>query len=353
MGPESSSPTKTPFSQSNIKVYIHEEAETMLRKIKITPLAAESLGVRSMCTYVETPDLRILVDPGVSLCPTRFKLPPHPLEFKAIINARNKISKAAEKAEVITISHYHFDHHTPSFEDWLCNWTDTKTAKHIYDGKLVLAKNPRIKINASQRRRGWIFQKTGGKHVAKLKFADGKGFSFGETNLRFSKAVPHGSPNTPIGWVLMTTFDYGDERILFTSDVQGPMDNSTMQTIVNENPQLLIIGGPPLYLKGLRVGDDQIHQGLSNLRKLTRKIPHIIMDHHILRDSEWRNSTKAIFNTAQELGTKIVTAAGFLGKTDQLLEAKRQENYEAIPPSPEFAAWASSSPNRLTSKPPL
>ena len=50
---------------------------------KIIPLAAESLGVRSMCTYVETPDLRILIDPGVSLGP-RFGLLPHPKEYEAI-----------------------------------------------------------------------------------------------------------------------------------------------------------------------------------------------------------------------------------------------------------------------------
>ncbi len=353
MGPESSSPTKTPFSQSNIKAYIHEEAETMLQKIEITPLAAESLGARSMCTYVETPDVRILVDPGVSLCPIRFKLPPHPLEFEAIRKARNRICESADKVDVVTISHYHFDHHTPSFEDWLCNWTDTTTAQRIYEGKLILAKNPRVRINASQRRRGWIFQKTGGKHAAKITFADGETFSFGETTLRFSHGVPHGSPNTPIGWVLMTTFEYGDEKVLFTSDVQGPMDDSTTQTILNERPKLLIIGGPPLYLMGIRVTEDQIHQGLSNLQKLTRQIPKIILDHHILRHAQWRNSTKRIFNTAEELGNTVVTAAGFLGQPDNLLEAKRQENYETEPPSPEFTAWASSISNQRSTRPPL
>jgi hypothetical protein len=38
--------------------------------------------------------------------------------------------KPAEKAEVVTISHYHFDHHTPSYGDWLSQWTEpTETAE--------------------------------------------------------------------------------------------------------------------------------------------------------------------------------------------------------------------------------
>ena len=95
----------------------------MLKHIKVLPLAAESLGVRSMCTFVETLDMQIVLDAGVSLCPMRFGLLPHPLEFKAIDEARRRIAEAAGKAEIVSLSHYHFDHHTPSYEDWLCNWT--------------------------------------------------------------------------------------------------------------------------------------------------------------------------------------------------------------------------------------
>lgn len=69
----------------------------MLKHIHIVPLAAESFGVRSMCTLVETPDVEILLDAGVSLCPNRFGLPPHPMEFKAIEESRRKIAAAAEK----------------------------------------------------------------------------------------------------------------------------------------------------------------------------------------------------------------------------------------------------------------
>jgi predicted metallo-beta-lactamase superfamily hydrolase len=80
----------------------------VLSKIKVTPLASESFGVRSMCTLVETPDVKMLLDAGISLCPYRYNLPPHQMEFRTI----QKIAQAAEQSQVVTISHYHFDHHT-------------------------------------------------------------------------------------------------------------------------------------------------------------------------------------------------------------------------------------------------
>lgn len=46
----------------------------------IEPLSFDSMGTRSMCTYIETEDMRIVIDPGVSLAPKRYGLPPHDRE---------------------------------------------------------------------------------------------------------------------------------------------------------------------------------------------------------------------------------------------------------------------------------
>src|SRR3990172_4166943 len=182
----------------------------MFDKIKVTPLAAESFGVRSMCTLVETPDVTLLLDAGVSLAPYRFNLPPHFIEFQTIARLRKNIAGAADKAQVTTISHYHFDHHTPSFEDWVVNWTqDGETARQIYQNKKVLVKNPKENINASQRQRAWMFQKTGGKHANRVESADSKTFTYGQTTLRFSEAVVHGSEDSRLGWVIMMVIKVG------------------------------------------------------------------------------------------------------------------------------------------------
>jgi len=312
----------------------------MLKHIHVVPLAAESFGVRSMCTYAKTPDVKILLDAGVSLCPYRFGLPPHSLEFKAIEDCRRKIAEAAERAEIVTVSHYHFDHHTPSYEDWLCNWTEAnKTAKQIYERKTVLIKNPKEKINYSQRRRGWMFQKTSGKYAEKLEIADGETFVFNDTEVKFSEPVPHGLENSELGWVLMTTIEFNGEKFMFAPDVQGPMSNQTLSMILREKPQLLMIGGPPLYLAGFKVDEKQIETGLRNLERVLKTIPCSILEHHVLRDEHWREKTKNVLEEAKKAGCKVVTAAEFLGEKNVFLEAFRKKLFVDNPPSKEFEQW--------------
>ena len=55
--------------------------------MRVIPLAAESLGVRSMATYVEVADTAILIDPGATLAPARYGLPPAEAEWEALRRA--------------------------------------------------------------------------------------------------------------------------------------------------------------------------------------------------------------------------------------------------------------------------
>ncbi len=328
----------------------------MLTKIKVTPLAAESFGVRSMCTFVETSDVKVLLDAGVSLAPYRFSLLPHPVEFQTIAKLRRRIAQAAGQAEVVTISHYHFDHHTPSYEDWVVNWTEaTETARQIYEGKTVLVKNPRTNINASQRQRAWMFQKTGGKHAKTLETADGKAFSFGkETVLRFSEAVFHGSENSMLGWVVMATVEYCGERFMFAPDVQGPMSTRTVELIKAEKPNVLVVGGPPFYLENFKVEAAQIQRGLENLKGIVEAVPVTVMEHHALRDAQWQKRAMPIYVAAAKAGHSLVTAAEFVGEENVFLESKRKQLYAEFPPSKEFQKWMKLDSKELSHvKPPL
>jgi predicted metallo-beta-lactamase superfamily hydrolase len=317
------------------------EQQLMLRKIKVTPLAAESFGVRSMCTLVETPNVAILMDAGISLCPYRFGLPPHPAEFKRIDELRRRIADAADIAKVVTISHYHFDHHTPSFEDWVVNWTEAhKTARQIYEGKKVLMKNPRENINASQRQRAWLFRKSIGKHAKTLEIADGKTFTFGEeTILRFSEAVPHGSEDSKLGWVVMALVKHQDESFMFAPDVQGPISDSTLELILEAKPQMIMIGGPPFYLAGFKVEEAQLQKGLINLTKIIKNVPLTVLDHHALRDEAWRQKTSEAYDKSAEMDHQIMTAAEFAGHENDFLESRRRTLFIENPPSREFEKW--------------
>ncbi len=326
----------------------------MPKKIKVIPLAEESFGVRSMCTYVETSDTKILLDAGASLAPKRLGYPPHPKEYQALAECRQKINKTAKKADVITISHYHFDHHTPSYTDWFTNWSTAETAKKIYNAKTVLAKSYRSMVNTSQRRRGWLFKKTGGSYAKRLETADGRTFEFGETKLRFSEPVFHGPENSELGWIVMVTIEFADEKVVFASDIQGPMYTPTLDRILAENPQLVIVGGPPTYLAGFRVKDENIETGMQNLRNLVENVPLTILEHHLFRDKNWKSLSQPIFDAANEVGHKVLTAAEFAGTKNNFLEFHRRQLFETEPPSSDFEKWMKLPlQKRKLSKPPI
>ncbi len=322
----------------------------------MTPLAAESFGVRSMCTLVETPDSKILLDAGISLGPNRYRLPPHPIEFRTIDRLRKQIAAAAEKAEIITISHYHFDHHTPSYEDWLVNWTQSdETARQVYQDKTVLLKNARNKINPSQRHRGWLFEKTGGKHAKSLQNADGQMFRLGKgTLLRFSEPVTHGPEDASLGWVIMTEIHFDSECFMFAPDVQGPMSNRALEVIEQVCPQVLMVGGPPFYLANFKVDPIQLRKAVDNLVHIVEFVPLTIIEHHALRDANWRERSKPILDAAAGFDHKVVTAAEFAGKENLFLESMRRELYSTEPPSKEFERWMKAGWKEMGSlKPPV
>lgn len=288
---------------------------------------------------METPDTKILIDAGASLAPRRQGYPPHPKEYHALAESRERISKTAEKADIVTISHYHFDHHTPSYTDWFTNWSSAETAKKIYEGKLVFAKSYRSMVNASQRRRGWMFKKTGGSHARKLETADGRTFKHEKTKLKFSKPVFHGPENSELGWVLMLTIEFADEKVVFASDVQGPIDIHTLTKILTESPELVIIGGPPTYLSGFRVKEECIERGMNNLKKLVENVPTTIMEHHTLRDEKWRSLSQPIFKAATQRGHKVLTAAEFSEIKNNFLEFRRKQLFKLEPPTSDFEKW--------------
>jgi len=329
-------------------------SSALLKQIHVTPIAAESLGARSMCTLIQTPNITLLLDAGISLCPWRFNLPPHPLEFQTIQTLREKITNAADKAQIITLSHYHYDHHTPSFEDWIVNWTtQTETARQIYQDKTLLIKNPKENINLNQQKRASMFLKTGATHAKSVKEADNKNFKYGNTQIRFSKAVPHGEDNSPRGYVIMTTIEYANEIVLFAPDIQGPISNYTQQLILETKPTLLILGGPPLYLTGLQINKTSLRTAVTNLKTIVKQVPLTIVEHHTLRDEFFKQKLAPVKACADKVGHKLLSSAEFAGKDNSFLEATRRSLYERVPPSEGFQAWIKKLNNKVICKPPI
>lgn len=309
-----------------------------MKEISLVPLAFESLGVRSMASLIHTPDLHILVDPGISLG-IRFSLLPHPEEYRVRAQLRKQLTEASKKADVITVSHYHHDHYTPNYTENVLIGSSPEEAQEIIQDKTLLVKDFRTRINPSQRRRGWLFHRFAEKHSKDILVADGNDFPFGATTLKFSKPVFHGESGSGLGWIVMLTVSYGEERVTHASDVQGPMDETAVGTILSDGNVMLVLGGPPLYLSGSLVKEEQIMRGRENLIRLCQEVPTVILDHHLMRSPDWRAFIEPALQAAESNGNVIQSAAEYKRLPNRLLECKRRELYSESPPSREFLKW--------------
>lgn len=286
--------------------------------MRITPLAADSLGARSMATLVETPDVTILLDPSVRLAPYRYDLPPHPTEEARQKELWRRIKEAAKKADVLTVSHYHYDHHNPD-------------APSIFRGKLAYLKDGKMNINRSQRERASAFVRALKKYPQEIQVADGNDVDFGGAELTFSAAVPHGY-NDELGYVVMARIAQGDEVFVHTGDVEGPPLREHLGFLLDADPTVLYVDGPMTHMPE-NYPEEYTRRSLANLERVIRStgLRTLILDHHLLRDREWRKRLEPLAAVVEEHDVSLVTAAEFVGKAVDQLEANRDRLYGIEP----------------------
>jgi len=294
-----------------------------------------------MCTFVETPEVKILIDAGVALGP-RFGKKPHPMEYQARAACRAKIREYASISDIIITSHYHNDHHTPNYTETVWLGSSAEEAEQIYSNKTVILKSIRDSINLAQRKRGWIFQRFLKSVGSTCQVADGAHFEFGKTTVQMSEPVPHGEETSGLGWLLMTTIESEDTKIMHASDVQGPMSRRTTNAILKQKPDLLLLGGPPFYLEKVKVDTKAIQNGVANAVKIARNVPTVIFEHHALRSENWIEEIEPIRQAGRDTNHSIVTAAEYLGLEPNTLESMRQRLYDEYPPSESFLKWCAS-----------
>ena len=282
---------------------------------KIVPLGFDSFGVRSMATFVETDDLKVLIDPGVALAPLRYGLEPHPLELERLNETWEIIKQYAEMADVLIVTHYHYDHHDPNHPE-------------LYKGKTVFVKHPTEEINRSQRERAAFFLKQIKTMPKKLEYADGKEFQLNNTRITFSKAVCHGT-NPRLGYVTEVSIKSNNEKFLHTSDVEGPSLEDQINFILKEKPNVLFVDGPMTYMLGYRYSYKSLEISNTNLVRAIEEmnLHTLVLDHHFLRDLNYKTRIKPVYEAAEKRGVKVLTAAEFGGKKIEMLEALRKELY--------------------------
>lgn len=320
----------------------------------------DSFGAKSSCTLVETRDVTVLIDPGVAIMHHSF---PASDEDKLLwlSEGEERVREAFKRAEVVVISHYHWDHFIPEAEP--------------YRGKLLLAKNPNEYINDSQRRRALNFyselwSRLGGRGLefkenrkdfkeprlssfgldfgdynerrrellekgrrwferraekwrrykaipeAKLDeievlYPEGRELKFGGTRLKFTKALFHGIEYSRVGWVFSTLIDDGEEKLMHTSDLNGPIIEDYAEMIIKERPDYLILDGPMTYMLGYTLNLINFRRVLENAKKIVEDVDFKLMvwDHHLPREPRFREHTKEVWELAKRLEKNLKTAS--------------------------------------------
>jgi hypothetical protein len=280
--------------------------------MKVIPLAAESLGVRSMATYVEVGGTGILIDPGATLAPARYALPPAEPEWEAFRRANDRISAYATRAAFVFVSHYHEDHF--------------RSDPASYVGRTVLLKDGRRMVTGQQARRAGELARALEPH-ARVLTADGFEHREVGLELRVSPPLPHGLEGTRLGYVVaLTVVDPAERaRFVFASDVQGPLSPVAAAWLTQQRPTLLYLSGPPSYIER-DVGTAAIERGIDHLLRIVDATGcRVILDHHALRDGRFLARFERLWQTG-----RVVTAAAFLGVAEAPLESRRHRLWAAV-----------------------
>lgn len=285
----------------------------------VEPVAAESLGVRSFATKVSYEDTTIVIDPGSGV-KERSTGRPHPVEYEALQSAAHRIDEVTKTADAIVVTHYHRDHYVPLEEDFYGTWSTPKRSREVYADAHVYAKDYTSNINEHQKGRAKDLRRVFDGMATGLTWADDESVEVGPMSLQFSPAVPHGRAGTRFGWVIMVAIDGPDETVVYTSDVQGPIEAETTDWILAQEPDLVLVDGPSLPPNHSWASDPS--DGRDNLLRLA-EVANLIVDHHPNRSWEARDFLEPIEAAAVEAGHTVDSVASYRGETQRWLEARR------------------------------
>ena len=284
--------------------------------MKIMPLAADSMGSRSMATYIETSERTLLIDPGATVGPLRYGHPPHALEEFQLKKHLDRIELYAESAQIIILTQFEREHFNPDRLD-------------IYKDKVVFVKNPNKHVRHQERSNAFVLLNHLAGNSKEIFYAEDRQFKIGALSLTFSDPACVDSGNTTT-YPMAVSITEGESRFLFSSERLGNLDPSFRQFLIEQNPDTVYLDGPAAYIKQSDTQmtswpefKENIEQILSEIR-----IRHLIIDHHFARDTHWLERLAVLQIIGREFGTEVCSAAAFRGVPPDPLESRRQMLYE-------------------------
>ena len=219
----------------------------------------------------------------------------------------------------IIVTHYHYDHHPYP--------QDEEMYKKCFRDKIVFYKHIKEDINFSGRKRGSIFENKVKKLAREFEYADGKSLKLKNIEIEFSPAVWHGDVGSKVGKVIMVFIKRGKNRFLFGSDAQSFADSEAKKWVIEKNPNFLIVDGYPTLFVGWKMSLKSFENAKNNLKEVVKRIgaKTIIFEHHGIRDLNYKEKMKDVFELAEKLDKRILTSAEFYGLNNFFLEAWRKD----------------------------
>jgi len=289
--------------------------------VNIRILGTESLGVRGLSCVVEAGSRKIVVDPGLALGYQRHGLLPHPAQVAVGERVRENILTELQVATDVVLSHIHGDH--VPLADANPYQLNARRVAPLCKTVQLWAKGPKGLSDNMLRRKESLSDVLG----RDLPNAEGQE----DGPLSFSLAVPHGEPHSRLGAVMMTRVGSDGQVFVHASDIQL-LNSRAVSLILDWQPDIVLVDGPPLYLKRF-MDEKRRRRAWEQALRLAQGVNTVILDHHILRCEEgldWLDRLSA------ETGHQVICAADFMKTTRCLLEAQREELYEEMPVPPDW-----------------
>jgi predicted metallo-beta-lactamase superfamily hydrolase len=103
--------------------------------------------------------------------------------------------------------------------------------------------------------------------------------------------------------------------------LNGPIIEDYAEFIIKENPDILILDGPATYMVPYTLNLINLRRAVENACKIVEKVKSsvIIYDHHLVREKNFMNKTRRVWEVSKKFDKKVLTAAEFLGKKPVVL----------------------------------
>ncbi len=344
-------------------------------------LWADSLGAKSFSHLVECGGVSIVIDPGAAAMHPSY--PASSEEKRALRRkALEVIGDALARAKLVVITHYHYDHYVRP-------WDPDYRGPEPYTEKLVYMKNPNAFINESQRERAeellerlleakgcklsdhtlpprevevpdyeqlypqaarankeerlragreWLRRLTAkwsawpviaeriecnGLHLHLL---DEGVVEHGPVRVKLLGPHFHGDIYERTGWVVPLLVEACGKRILYTSDLMGPLLEDYVDELIGLKPDVVLADGPATYLPPRMYPRRNIERACRNMIRFLREAsPEVVVwDHHLPREPRWREKVAIVFREAERLGVRLETVAGLVGLQTHVEQAARK-----------------------------